>query len=316
MYCGVRNLSRYIVKRVLLLIPTLLAVIFIVLVIMELTPGSPAQAILGVEATPQTVTELNVKLGYDKPLLVRYVNYVGGLLRGDMGNSYRTTRPVAEEIITRFPISIKLAALGILLAVLVGVPIGILAAVRQYSSLDIISTSCAMFFASMPGFWFGLMAIIVFSLKLGWLPSNGTTTWLHYILPVFTLSLPATAAILRLTRTTMLETIRQDYVRTARAKGQIERKVIFRHALKNALLPVVTYCGVEFGLLMGGLVTIETVFSINGLGSLILYSIRSKDIMVVTGCAVILAFAFMLVLLFIDILYAIIDPRIRAKYSR
>jgi len=223
---------------------------------------------------------------------------------------------VVEEILTRFPTSIRLAALAIVLAVLIGVPIGILAAVKQYSIMDVISTSFAMFFASMPGFWFGLLSIIIFSLKLGWLPSNGIDTWAHYILPICTLSLPAMAAILRLTRTTMLETIRQDYVRTARAKGQIERKVIFRHALKNALLPVITYCGVEFGLLMGGLVTIETVFSINGLGNLILTSIRGKDITVVTGCAVFLAAAFMLIMLGIDILYAIIDPRVRAKYNR
>jgi len=204
---------------------------------------------LGSESTPQTVAELNAKLGYDKPLLVRYVSYVTNLVQGDMGNSYRSSRPVVEEILTRFPTSIRLAALAIVLAVLIGVPIGILAAVKQYSIMDVISTSFAMFFASMPGFWFGLLSIIIFSLKLGWLPSNGIDTWVHYILPICTLSLPAMAAILRLTRTTMLETIRQDYVRTARAKGQIERKVIFRHALKNALLPVITYCGVEFGLL-------------------------------------------------------------------
>ena len=307
---------KYIIKRVLMLIPTLLAVILIVLFIMDLTPGSPAQAILGAEATPETVAEVNAKLGYDKPFFVRYVNYVSGLFRGDLGNSYRTSRPVVDEIISRFPTSMKLAAFGIVLAMLIGIPIGILSAVKQYSSLDIISTSAAMFFASMPGFWFGLMAIIVFALQLGWLPSNGTATWVHYILPSCTLALPATAAILRLTRTTMLETIRQDYVRTARAKGQVERNVIFRHALKNALLPVVTYCGVEFGLLMGGLVSIETVFSINGLGSWILYSINSKDITAVTGCAVFLAFTFMIVLLLVDIMYAVIDPRIRAKYTK
>lgn len=309
-------MSKFIAKRALMLIPTLLAVVFIVIGIMELTPGTPGQAILGTDATPEAVALLNAKLGYDKPFLIRYINYVVDLAKGDMGISYRTSLPVADEIITRFPISIKLAALAILLATTIGVPIGIIAAVRQYSKMDIFSTSVAMFFASMPGFWFGLMAIIIFSLKLGWLPSNGAETWRHLILPSCTLALPAMAAILRLTRTTMLETIRQDYVRTARAKGQAEHKVLFNHALKNALLPVVTYCGVEFGMLMGGLVTIETVFSINGLGGLILHSIRSKDIAVITGCAVFLAFSFTLVLLLVDVLYAMIDPRIRAKYSK
>lgn len=309
-------MGKYILKRLLIMIPTLLAVIFIVLGILELSPGTPAQAILGFDAKIEAVEALNKKLGYDKPFLERYANYVVKLFQGDMGVSYRTSRPVLDEIMARFPTSLKLAGIAILIAVLIGVPIGILSAIKQYSIWDFLSTSTAMFFASMPGFWFGLMAVIIFSLNLGWLPPNGMDSWKNYIMPCMTLALPATAALLRLTRTTMLETIRQDYIRTARAKGQSESKIVFFHALKNALLPVVTYCGVEFGLLMGGIVTVETIFSIHGLGNLILTAIRTKDVTLITGCAAFLAVAFMTVLLLVDILYAYIDPRIRMRYSK
>lgn len=309
-------MKKYIFKRILMIFPTLLAIVFIVLGIMSLTPCTPAQVILGEKASPEAVARLNHELGVDQPFIIRYGNYVLNLLKGDMGNSYRTGRPVIDEIISRLPTTIKLSSVSILLAVIVGIPLGILAAVKQYSLYDFIGTAAAMLMASIPGFWFGLMAILLFALKLGLLPSNGNDTWMHYILPSITLAIPTTAALLRLTRTTMLETIRQDYVRTARAKGQTESKVIFNHALKNALLPVITVAGMEFGGLLGGAVVCETVFSINGVGTLIINSIRMKDIPQVTGCALFLAFFFMIVMLIVDILYAYIDPRIRARYQR
>lgn len=309
-------MRKYILKRIFLLVPTLLAIILIVFGIMNMTPGDPATIMLGQKATPEAIAKLNSELGFDQPFIIRYGGYVVGLVEGDMGNSYRTGRPVFDEIISRLPTTIKLSTLAIILAVLVGVPLGILAAVKQYSIFDIMGTAAAMLMASIPGFWFGLMAILLFALKLGLLPSNGNDTWLHYILPAITLAIPVAASLLRLTRTTMLETVRQDYVRTARAKGQTEKKVIFHHALKNALLPVVTVSGIEFGGLLGGVVTIETVFSINGVGTLIIEAIRMKDIPQVTGCALFLAFFFMIVMLVVDILYAYIDPRIRARYQR
>lgn len=309
-------MKKYILKRVLLVFPMLFAIIFIVFGIMDLTPGDPAQLILGQQATPQAVEKLHQEMGFDRPFIVRYGNYVADAIHGDLGNSYRTGRPVFDEVVSRFPTTIKLAVSAIFLAVLIGVPLGILAAVKQYSIFDIMGTASAMLMASIPGFWLGLMFILLFALKLGWLPSNGTDTWVSYILPAVTLAIPVAAELLRLTRTTMLETIRGDYVRTARAKGQSERKVIFGHALKNALLPVITIAGVEFGGLLGGVVTIETVFSINGVGMLIIDSIRMKDIPQVTGCAIVLAFFFMLVMLMVDILYAYIDPRIKARYQR
>jgi peptide/nickel transport system permease protein len=283
---------------------------------MSLTPNNPGAVILGLRGTPETIAALNHEFGYDRPVLVRYADYIAHLARGDMGTSYITGRSVFGEIARRFPTTVKLALLSIVLASAIGILLGILSAVRQYGVFDVISTAAAMFMASMPSFWFALIAILVFSLSLKWLPSYGLDSWRHYILPSLTLALAESASIMRLTRTTMLETIRQDYIRTARAKGQTERKVIFRHALKNALLPVVTVIGMDFGWLLGGAVVIEQVFSINGVGKLIIESIRMKDVPQVTGCAVFLAFFFMLAMLAVDILYAHIDPRIKARYQR
>ncbi len=307
---------KYVIKRLFFMIPTLLAIIFIILGIMELTPSSPAQSMLGYDASPEAIAELNHKLGYDRPFLVKYIEYVINLVKGDMGNSYRTGRPVFDEILSRFPTTFELAFLGITLALIMGIPIGIISAVKQYSVFDFCAITSAMFMASMPGFWFGLINIILFSLKLGLLPSNGLDSLVHYVLPSITLALPSTAGLLRLMRTSLLETIREDYVRTARAKGQKEWKVIMKHAVRNALLPVITYAGLEFGVLLGGIVTVEEVFSINGVGRMLLSAIRSKDTILVVGCALFLAFVFMVVLLIVDIAYAFLDPRIKAKYAK
>lgn len=306
---------RFVAKRVLAIIPTLLGIIFIVFGIMTLTPGDPAKIILGEKATPEAIEKLNREMGLDKPFLVRYANYVLDLLHGDMGDSYRSGRAVSTEILTRLPTTIRLTIGAIVVAVCLGIPLGILSAVKQYSFFDIAGTMTAMMAASIPAFWLALLFILLFALKLGWLPSNGNETFRHYILPSLSLAIPTSASLLRLTRTQMLETIRQDYIRTARAKGQIERKITFRHALQNALLPVVTVVGMEFGFLLGGAVICEQVYSINGLGTLIVNAIRMKDIPQVTGSALFLAFFFMLVMLVVDILYAYIDPRIRARYQ-
>jgi peptide/nickel transport system permease protein len=308
-------LGRYIFRRILLVFPTLLAIVFIVFWIMSLTPNNPAAVMLGPRASAEAVAKLNRELGYDRPLLSRYMDYVSGLLRGDMGKSYNSGRDVFAEIASRFPTTLKLASISIFLAVIIGIPLGVVAAVKQYSIFDVIGTAFAMFMASMPGFWFGMMAILLFSLTLGWLPSYGSKTAAHFILPSLTLAIPVAATILRFTRTTMLETIRQDYIRTARSKGQTENRVITLHALQNALIPVVTVAGMEFGWLLGGAVVVETLFSINGVGKLIIDSIHKKDVPQVTGCALFLAFFFMLVMLAVDILYAYIDPRIKARYQ-
>lgn len=306
---------RFVAKRILVIIPTLLGIVFIVFGIMALTPGDPAKVILGEKATPEAIEKLNKEMGLDKPFLVRYANYVLDLLRGDMGKSYRSGREVSKEILSRLPTTIRLTIGAIMVAVCLGIPLGILSAVKQYSFFDIAGTMTAMMAASIPAFWLALLFVLLFSLKLGWLPSNGSDTFKHFILPSLSLAIPTAASLLRLTRTQMLETIRQDYIRTARAKGQVERKITFRHALKNALLPVVTVVGMEFGFLLGGAVICEQVYSINGLGTLIIDAIRMKDVPQVTGSALFLAFFFMLVMLVVDILYAYIDPRIRARYQ-
>lgn len=309
-------MNRYILRRLVMMIPVLLGVTLIVFTIMSFTPGDPARLILGQSAPQETVDKLHTEMGLDDPFAVRYLRYMGGVLHGDFGTSYRTQRPVFEEIFTRFPVTLKLAFVSIALVVLIGIPLGILSAVKQYSVLDMICTVTAMLMASVPGFWLGLMMILLFSLNLGWLPSSGVGSPAHYIMPAVALSLPIAAEVLRMTRSTMLETIRQDYIRTARSKGASERTVIWRHALKNALLPVVTVIGSEFGGLLGGTILIESVFALPGLGSLVVNSIRTKDVPQVMAATLFIAFIFCVVLLLVDILYAFIDPRIKARYEQ
>jgi peptide/nickel transport system permease protein len=308
---------KYVIKRLLITIPILFGVSFIIFSIVSLTPGDPARVILGDNATKEAVDQLNSELGFDKPFLVRYAKYMADiLLRFDFGISYRTQRPVVDEILLRLPNTLWLAVLGILFSSMLGISLGILAAVKQYSLIDNVSTVLAMFFAVIPVFWFGMMLIYFFSLKLGWCPTSGAGSWKNFVLPTVALTFNSAASILRLTRSTMLETIRQDYIRTAKAKGATSRIVIWKHALRNALLPVITVLGISFGHLLGGAVVTETVFSIPGIGNLIVTSIRLKDIPSVLSTTILYATFFCLIVLMVDILYAYIDPRIKAKYSR
>ena len=239
---------------------------------------------------------------------------MAGMLHGDMGNSYTTGKPVFSEILSRMPTTFTLAFAGVLVAVLIGIPLGIISATKQYSILDNISTLLALTGVAMPNFWLGLMLILVFALQLGWLPSGGATSWQGYILPAVTLGVGATANFMRTTRSSMLEVIRQDYIRTVRAKGANEQRVILRHALRNALIPVITVIGLQIGTLLGGAVVNETVFSLPGVGMLMINSINKKDEPVVLGCLITFAVVFSLVNLFVDILYAYIDPRIKSQY--
>ena len=307
---------KYILRRLLLLIPILLGVILLIMFIMDLTPGDPATLLLGMNATPEAVQQLNDELGFNDPLLVQYADYIIGIVHGDLGTSWQTSRSVFGEILSRFPVTLKLAVFSIILTAIIGIPLGIISAIKKYSVLDMICTSGAMIFTSLPRFWLGMMLILFFSVQLGWLPSNGVGTWKHYILPVFTLAAPTAAKIMRLTRTTMLETIRSDYVRTARSKGASERRIIAHHELKNAILPVVTTLGIEFGQLLGGAILIETVFSMQGISTLMINAIRMKDTPLVTGSIVFFATMVCLTMLVIDLVYTVIDPRIRTKYTK
>jgi peptide/nickel transport system permease protein len=304
-----------VVKRLLYMIPVLLGVAFLVFTILSLTPGDPGSIILGITAKPEDIAALNAQFGYDKPFLVRFVNYIGDiLLHFDLGTSYATRQPVIDSILARFPNTLVLAVLSMCLSSILGISMGIFSAVRQYSVMDHVVVVVALVFASMPGFWLGLMLLILFSLRLGWLPSFGATSFRHFILPTITVAMPSAAGLLRLTRSTMLETIRKEYIRTARAKGASNRRVIWKHALRNALLPVVTTLGTGFGASLGGAIIAETVFAMPGMCTLMTTAIRHKDVPTVMSATLFLAVLFSLIILLVDILYAFIDPRIKSKY--
>ena len=307
---------KYVIKRLLFTIPVLFGAVFLVFTIMNLTPGDPGRLILGITAKQSDIDALNHQLGVDQPFFVQFFNYLKNMVtKFDFGTSYRTGLPVFDEILARFPATFWLALWSMILSSIVGIALGIVSAVKQYSVLDNILTTLAMLLSAIPGFWLGLMLMLIFALQLGLLPSNGISDWTGYILPVVTLSLNGAATQMRLTRSTMLETIRQDYIRTAKSKGAPEKVVIWKHALKNARLPVVTAMGMNFGASLGGAVIIETVFGVPGLGMLIVNSIRQKDTPTVMAATLFLAILFCLVMLVVDILYAYIDPRIKAKYQ-
>ena len=306
---------KYICKRILMMIPVIIGVSLLFFLVLKMTPGDPARVVAGSEADEATVEQIREELGLNKPVLQQYVDYMLNLLHGDMGTSYTTNKPVAEEILARMPTTFILAFAGVFVAVLIGIPLGIISATKQYSILDYISTLLALGGVAMPNFWLGLMLILLFSLKLGWLPSGGGDSWTAYVLPAITLGVGATANFMRTTRSSMLEVIRQDYIRTARAKGADEGRVVMHHALRNAMIPVITVIGLQIGTLLGGAVVNETVFSLPGLGTLMINAINQKNEPVVLGCLITFAIIFSLVNLLIDILYAFIDPRIKSQYK-
>lgn len=307
---------RYILKRLLMMIPVLLGVTFVIFTMLYFTPGDPAVQILGDGASPEQIAALREELGLNDPFLIRFLNYIKDLVwYGDLGISYSSNRPVIDEILSRFPTTLELAALSICIATLIGVVCGIIAAVRQYSIFDNIATVVSLIGASMPNFWQGIMMILLFSVYLGILPASGFSTPACWIMPALTIGTSMAASIMRMTRSSMLEVIRKDYIRTARSKGQSEMVVILHHALKNALIPVLTTIGLSFGRMMGGAVLTESIFAIPGLGSLIVNSIKARDYPVVQGGVLFIAFVFGFVNLFVDILYAFCDPQIRAMYG-
>ncbi len=308
-------MSKYILKRLLMIIPVLLGVTFIIFTVMNFTPGDPAVMILGEGATQAEYDALRAQMGLNDPFLVRYFRYVWSALQGDFGTSYRTGIPVFQEIAVRMPYTVNLAVISTIIAVTFGLPIGVFSAVKQYSLSDNVALGTALLLTSMPAFWFAMMLILYFSLKLHWLPSLGVTSWKHYILPAVATSANTLASLMRMTRSTMLEVIRQDYIRTARAKGAKENRVIFGHALRNALLPVVTIIGVNFGISLGGTIVVEQVFAIPGLGQLMINSVRTKDTPMVIASILFAAIIASLINLLVDILYVYIDPRLKAKYA-
>ncbi|GAU78930.1 nickel ABC transporter permease [Fusibacter sp. 3D3] len=307
---------KYFARRILMLIPVILGVAFIVFFLLYITPGDPARIILGDQATEESVLQLREEMGLNDPFFVRFGKYAYNLVvNQDVGKSYVTKRPVWDEIMTVFPATLKLAGSSILLALLIGIPIGIISAIKQYSIFDNVTMLFALIGISMPVFWLGLLLILLFSVKLGWLPSSGYTTLNAMILPAVALGAQSIAIITRMTRSSMLEVIRMDYIRMARSKGQDENKVVFKHALGNALIPIITIAGLQFGRLLGGAVLTESIFSIPGIGRLMVESIKMRDFPVVQGGVLFVAISFSLVNLLVDLLYAYVDPRIKSQYK-
>ncbi len=301
-----------------MLVPVALGVSFLVFLILHLTPGNPALLLAGSDAPPETIAAIERQLGLDQPVLIQYARYLTRALQGDLGRSLGSRRPVSWEIARTFPRTLELTGAGIAVAIAVGIPLGVVAAVRQRSVIDTASMFLALAGLAMPVFAVGILLMWTFGYWLGWLPISGRGGGLwtlnglrHLVLPAVTLSTFSLAIFARMTRSSLLEVLRQDYIRTARAKGLSERVVIYRHALKNAFLPVITVVGTQFGFLLGGAVVTETVFAWPGVGRLSVQAILARDFPLVQGIVLVLAVSFVLVNLLVDLLYAVIDPRIR-----
>lgn len=307
---------QFIIKRTLMIIPVLLGVSIIVFSIIELTPGDPVTLMLGERAPAEQRELLRERLGLDQPAPVRYLRWVSGVVRLDLGRSIRSNRPVVAEIRARMGPTFELALIATGVAVLIGIPIGVVSATRPNSVADHLFTFTSFLGLAMPVFWQALVMILLFSYTLKWFPASGRGDgWQYYVLPAATLGTSAIASITRMTRSTLIEAMSQDYVRTARAKGVQRNSVIYRHALRNALIPVVTVIGLQFGGLLAGAVITETIFAWPGIGRLAVDSIRAKDFPVVQGVILVFAFAYAVVNLLVDVLYAYLDPRLRVRYG-
>ena len=306
---------KFVLKRLAMMLPVVLGVLFVIFTLTYLTPGDPAKIMLGEQARDEDIQALRKEMGLDNPFLVQFGNYIWKTVQLDFGVSYTTKRPVAKEILDRFPTTMLLAGLSVIIAMAIGIPLGIVCSTKQYSIFDNLATVLGLLGVSIPSFWLGMMFIILFSVKLGWLPASGFYGPTYWILPALTIGMWSAAIVMRMTRSSMLEVIRQDYIRTARAKGQKESTVIMRHALKNALIPVITVVGLQFGNLLAGAIFIESVFSIPGIGKYMVDSIKSRDYPIIQGGVMLIAIVFSFVNLLVDILYAYVDPRIKSQYK-
>ncbi len=306
---------RYILKRLLMMIPVLLGVTVIVFAMLQVTPGDPARSILGDDATPAELEAKREELGLNDPVVVQYVRYLADMLRGDLGESYTSGRPVLQEVMRRFPTTMQLTLVGISVSIVLGILLGVTSAVNKGKIVDKVVTVVGMIGISMPAFWIGLLLSQVFALHLQILPATGWYGPRYWVLPALTVGVNGAAAIMRTTRSSMLEVIRQDYIRTAEAKGAPRKSVIYHHALKNSLIPVITVAGLRVGIQLGGAMVVEMIFTIPGLGSYLVDAISFRDYPAVMGGVLVIAVTFSLVNLLVDILYAFVDPRIRSQYG-
>ncbi|WP_286923375.1 MULTISPECIES: nickel ABC transporter permease [Lysinibacillus] len=302
-------MTLFILKRLAQIIPVTLGVTLVVFLIMQMIPGDPAIILAGEGASQETVAELRENLGLNKPLSVQYTDYIKNLLQGDMGNSLKNNQPVFEEITARLPITIELAFYSILITIVLGLIAGIISAIRPYSFMDVGLMVVALLGISLPSFWLGILLMYVFSVQLHWLPVAGWDSAKHIILPAVTLGAGGAAIVARMTRSSMLEVVNQDYIRTAKAKGLKGYIIILKHALRNALIPVITVVGLQFGSLLGGTVLVESVFAVNGLGRMIVDAIRTRDIPVVQGGVLVASLIFVFINLFVDIMYRFFNKR-------
>jgi peptide/nickel transport system permease protein len=312
-------IAAYVARRFLLTIPAMLAMSVLVFCIIRLVPGDPVSVILGLRATPENVATLRRDLRLDDPIWVQYGTWLGNVVRGDLGVDYRTHEPIRDQLLSRLPVTLEMALLAMLMAAAMGIPLGVLAAVRRHGPADHGSTALGLVGISIPDFWLGVMLILLMALVLGWLPSSGyvplresvTDNLRHMLLPALTLALNFAAVLTRTTRGAVLDVLNRPYVRTARAKGLRERVVVLGHALRNAAIPIVTVMGLQFGYALGGAIIIEQVFSLPGIGRLTLNAVLERNYPVVQGAVLLVTFLFMLTNILTDSLYAVFDPRIR-----
>ena len=307
---------RYILKRLVLMIPTILLTSLLIFWAMSLTGGDPVMTMLPENASIEQQEALRESLGLNDPFFVQYFRYIGGMITGDMGTSYVTKLDVFDVFMGRLPMTLALGGTALIISVIISIPLGIWTALNQNTWKDTMGTVFALFGVSMPNFWLGLMLIIVFSVTLGWLPTGGSSGIKYLILPATTVGLGLAALITRTTRSAMLDVLRQDYMTTAKAKGASRKRVIYRHGLRNAMIPIVTAIGMQFSLVMTGSALAETVFSWPGIGSLVVQSINKRDTPTVTGSIILCCVLMALINLLVDIIYAFCDPRIKAQYSR
>lgn len=303
----------YIIKRLSASVLVILAMVFIVTLVLDIIPGDPVTLMLGDAATPEMVAKITRQLGLDKPLPVRYAEYLWNLLHGNMGHSIREMAPVSQLIGVAWPRTLELTAVAMILTLLVGLPLGIVSGAKPGSLLDHVSRVGSLLGLCMPVFWTGLLLMFVFSLQLGWLPVGGTGTWQHLILPAFTMAAYTVATLARMTRSSLMEVMGEDYIRTARAKGLANYSVVLLHALRNALIPIVTVFGMQVGQLMGGAILTETVFAWPGLGRLMVGAILDRDYPLLQGTILVFAGAYILINLLVDLSYGLIDPQVSTK---
>ncbi len=306
-------MKTFLIRRLIALIPVVLGVVTLVFFIIHLTPGDPVEIMLGETASPADRETLRKELGLDKPILVQYLSFIGGVATGDLGKSLFTNKGVAESIIERYPATVELALCSMALAIVIAIPLGVLAAARKNTIIDTGAMAASLLGVSMPSFWIGPLLILVFSINLGWFPVAGRGGMMSLVLPSITLGTAMAAILSRLTRSTMIEALGEDYITTARAKGAPSMAILFRHALSNALLPVVTVAGLQLGALLAGAIITETIFAWPGIGRLTIQAITARDYPLAQGCVLTISLSYVFVNLVVDIVYALVDPRIRYK---